>query len=80
MSKAKEFHIGDRVAYAARFLKSTGQITGEAPFRRGTVCAVKSISDYDLLTVDWDDRIAARPVLASNLTLVSRIAEDAALA
>jgi hypothetical protein len=27
---------GDRVAYAAKFLRATGQLTGAAPQRRGT--------------------------------------------
>jgi hypothetical protein len=31
----------DRVAYAAAFLRNTGQYTGEAPFRRGVLEVIR---------------------------------------
>jgi hypothetical protein len=76
----KSFNAGDRVAFAAAFLKSTAQHTGEVPFMRGTVTEqVDHSPDFRLVTVQWDGRGFSK-VLASNLTLVSRIAIDAALA
>ena len=43
---------GDRIAYAAKFLKSTGQLTGGAPMRRGTFIAMQ---DEAYARVHWDD-------------------------
>ena len=42
---------GDRIAYAAKFLKNTGQFTGEAPMRRGTYLSGDDKFSY----VRWDD-------------------------
>lgn len=88
MVKSKSFQPGDRVAYAAGFLKSTGQITGHAPFLRGTVRKVEPFSGYTLVTVAWDNYAVKSEyhhdglarIIAPNLTLISRIAIDAALA
>jgi hypothetical protein len=48
---------GDRVGYAAKFLKDTGQFTGAAPLRRGTY-----LGEYDgapnMGRVKWDDQEA----------------------
>lgn len=46
---------GTRVAYSAKFLRDTGQRTGRAPDRRGTVVSV----DADFARVRWDDFDAA---------------------
>jgi hypothetical protein len=59
----KVFNPGDKVAYAAAWLKSTGQQTGWAPRARGIVQGSEPFG-----------------VLDCNLTLVSRLALDAALA
>lgn len=84
----KTFQVGDRVAYAAAFLKSTGQYTGPLPRLRGTVQAIESFGPHDLVTIAWDNYRAPSQyhddglgrVISPNLTLVSRIAVDAALA
>ena len=86
--KAKSFALGDRVAYAAAFLKSTGQYTGDVPRLRGTVHAVQALGQVQLVIIAWDNyRVQSEyhddglgRVIAPNLTLVSRIAVDAALA
>lgn len=45
---------GDRVAYAAKFLKNTGQFTGEAGERRGTYLRPRpGMPKYGY--VRWDD-------------------------
>jgi hypothetical protein len=77
---AKAFSPGDRVAYAAAFLKSTGQRTGWAPFARGTVTGGQTFGGRVLVSIKWDDVADEKNVLDCNLTLVSRIAVDAALA
>jgi len=53
---------GDRVAYAASYLRSTGQFTGPAPQRRGTFLGVYDAMPKTHGRVHWDDqeeRIAA---------------------
>lgn len=72
--------IGDRVAYSAVWLRSTGTHTGEYPFLRGTVAALDTLSPgFTLATVDWGGG-RSWPVNTGNLTLVSRITVDAVLA
>lgn len=46
---------GDRVAYAARFLRSIACHTGPVPFLRGSVTAVRAIAGMTLATVEWHD-------------------------
>jgi hypothetical protein len=92
MRKPKTFVVGDRVAYSAGWLKSTGTHTGDMPFLRGSVIAIMSFAGGQLCTIAWDlhgrrywfnshysDDGFGR-VINANLTLVARIAEDAALA
>ena len=84
----KTFAIGDRVAYGVAFLKSTGQMTGDAPRLRGTVKAVQPLGGGpQLVTIAWDNCHVKSEyhddglgrVIAPNLTLVSRIGIDSAL-
>jgi hypothetical protein len=86
--QTKTFQVGDRVAYSVAFLRSTGQTTGDAPRLRGTVQDVQQLGQVALIVIKWDgvfvrsdyhDDGLAR-VIAPNLTLVARIAIDAALA
>jgi hypothetical protein len=52
--KLPTFAAGDRVAYAAKFLKNTGQFTGNAGFRRGTFVQVEPrLPSHG--RVRWDD-------------------------
>lgn len=49
---------GDRIAYAAKFLRNTGQFTGSAPQRRGTYLGQntdRGKPDPDFARVRWDD-------------------------
>lgn len=82
MSKeAPVFVVGDRIAYSAAFLRSTGQHSGRAPFMRSTVTSVGSPvsrSAGAIIQFRTDDG-AESGGLACNFTLVSRIAVDAAL-
>ena len=66
--------IGDEVGYAASFLRSTGQFTGEAPFRRGKVIAVDEHQpNFVLVTVEWKDGVTSA-ALSSNLARIGTIA------
>ena len=54
---------GDRVAYAASFLRNTGQFTGSGPQRRGTFVALWE-RDSQFARVKWDDFEQNAPALA----------------
>lgn len=71
---ASALKIGDRVGYAAAFLRSTGMYTGEEPFMRGTVTGFEDISQgFVLAVVDWG-RGHTRKVNVKNLARVGTIA------
>jgi hypothetical protein len=85
--KVTEFVIGDRVAYSAGWLRSTGCRVGLYPRLRGSVVEVRPFGENQLVTIAWDDYRAPSEyhddgygrVIAPNLTLVSRIGIDSAL-
>jgi len=74
MSKLQKFKAGDRVIFAATFLRNTGHATGDpaptssGPFAVGTVQGVLALggSGVTVINVNWDngDRL---PALACNL-------------
>lgn len=82
--KPQSFAIGDRVAFAVNFLRSIGETRGEMPQRRGTIERIADPIAY----VRWDGfppltepgEPGCGGVNVANLTLVSRIAIDSALA
>ena len=87
-NKAKTFQVGDRVAYAVAFLRSTCQTTDETPRLRSTVQDVQPLDGGpQLVVIKWDNTFVKSEyhddglgrVIAPNLTLVSRIAIDSAL-
>ena len=56
MSKPNKLNPGDRIAYAAKFLRDTGQFTGPSPQRRGTFVAYyRGESNSGFARVKWDD-------------------------
>lgn len=65
-----KIQIGDKVAYSAKFLRSTGQTTGPAPFARGTVTAIKSYGSMDLAVIDWHGADMPERVNTGNLARV----------
>lgn len=72
--KPNTLKIGDKVGYAASFLRSTGQYTGEAPFRRGKVVALDEVQpNYVLVTVEWDHGVTSN-ALHSNLAKIGSLA------
>lgn len=67
-------NIGDRVGYAASFLRSCGMYTGEEPGMRGTVKGFEEISHGCVLAiVDWTGH-GTRKVNCKNLAKVGSIA------
>lgn len=65
--------IGNRVRFSKTWLQSTCSYTGEVPFLKGTVTAVREYKSCPpLVTVDWDHHYfetKATNVLATNLEL-----------
>ena len=53
--KAGALQAGDRVAYTAKFLKSTGQQVGSAGKRRGTVVGPVPGMGPMFIGIRWDD-------------------------
>lgn len=54
----RPIQTGDRVKYAAKFLRSIACYTGSPCFARGTVTAIRSYggrSGVTVATVKWDD-------------------------
>ena len=53
-SRTQPIKEGDNVAYSAAFLRSISAYTGDLPFARGIVTALKVLSpEVTLATVDW---------------------------
>ncbi|MDE3023350.1 MAG: hypothetical protein KGI54_16125 [Pseudomonadota bacterium] len=51
-----KLQAGDKIAYAAKFLKNTGQHTGYAPQRRGVFLKYDSLCGHEKYArVQWDD-------------------------
>lgn len=72
MSK-RDIQPGDRVKYAAKFLRSIGCQTGPACFATGTVSAVSRYggrSGVTVATVTWDDPSEGEAVNVANLVRV----------
>ena len=61
--------IGDKVAFSAAFLRSTGQFTGKVPKMRGTITAMTPMSGRALCAIAWDNGQETR-ALDSNLARV----------
>ena len=66
-------NVGDKVAYSATFLKSTGQHTGPIPFARGVVADIKNHGGVELATVNWDTPEAPEKVHVKNLVKVDKM-------
>jgi hypothetical protein len=64
--------LGDRVAYSSRFLKNTGQHTGDIPFARGTITRLTLIGNSQLAHIDWDREGIPGKVLVANLSRVTK--------
>ena len=54
-TKTKTFEAGARVRYTGKWLRNTGQQTGSAGQRRGTVTGPVPGMSADVVGVRWDD-------------------------
>lgn len=55
MAKRKGFEAGARVRYTGAFLRNTGQYTGPAGMRRGTIVGPVPGMRDEFIGVRWDD-------------------------
>lgn len=62
--------VGDEVAYAAAFLKNTGQQAGEAGHARGTVTALIPVGEMTLAQITWHNADMPERVNVKNLARV----------
>lgn len=66
-----QFKIGDRVQYAADFLRATGQLAGDIPHARGRIISLSPVSKaLDVALIQWDRPDIPAKVLSSNLERV----------
>jgi hypothetical protein len=67
--------VGDRVGYSAAFLRSTGQYTGTAPFRRGVIQSIdEPAPGFTLAQIQWDGESDPSSVNIKNLARVGTMA------
>ena len=65
---AATFEVGAKVRYSAKFLRSTGQYTGDIPFARGVITALRPMGDATIATVDFKASLGRdMNVLTANL-------------
>ena len=69
--------VGDRVAVSARFLRSTGQHTGDICFARGTVSALRTLGEMTLAVIAWEPLDEAPPDVPERMNVknLSRVTE-----
>lgn len=76
--RAVTFQVGDRVKYAARFLRAIGCYTGPLPFARGTITEI--IAGYDsagqLAAIDWQSSDVPAVVNTGNLVHAAKVEAD----
>lgn len=76
MAKKQAIALGDKVAFSAAFLRSTGQFSGRTPALRGTVAAIEDLGGCVLALVQWHDGTEFR-VNVKNLARVGSPAMNA---
>jgi hypothetical protein len=67
----REIKPGDRVQYAAKFLRSIGTHTGPICFAVGTVAEIERHGGTTLATIDWTISRMPRVVHVANLVTVA---------
>lgn len=70
-SRTQPIKVGDRVAYSAVWLRSTGNFTGDMPFARGVVTELIPLGQTTLAVVDWANPDIPPKVNVANLTRVT---------
>lgn len=65
--RVQPIKVGDRVAYSAAFLRSTGQHTGDIPHAKGTVTELKQLGEVTLAVIEWGNPDIPEKVNVKNL-------------
>lgn len=76
MAKAKAIAAGDKVAFSAAFLRSTGQFAGRVPALRGDVVELEDLGGCVLALIRWQDGTESRANV-KNLARVGSAAMNA---
>jgi hypothetical protein len=67
----KQIEVGDKAAYSAKWLRSTGQIAGDIGHARGVVMEIKAhTKTFVLATVDWGTDEFPNKILLVNLAKI----------
>ena len=76
-SRTSSIKVGDRVAVSARFLRSTGQHTGDICFCRGKVTELKSYGELTLAVIEWEPLNGVAPDVPGKMAVsnLSRVTE-----
>ena len=70
--------IGDRVAYSANWLRSTGNYAGRLPFLRGEIINLEDLcKDFTLAHVQWEGVDEPAKINIRNLAKVGTAAMNA---
>lgn len=73
MAKKQAIALGDKVAFSAAFLRSTGQFSGPKPALRGIVAALEDLGGCVLASVQWTDGTESR----ANVLNLARVGSPA---
>jgi hypothetical protein len=73
MAKKTAIQAGERVAFSAAFLRSTGQFSGRVPALRGDVLAIDDLGGCKLALIRWQDGTESR----ANVANLARIGSPA---
>jgi hypothetical protein len=65
--RTQKIQVGDRVAYSAAFLQSTGQYAGDVPHAKGEVKALITLGETTLAEIEWDKPDLPRRANIANL-------------
>jgi hypothetical protein len=72
--RTQPIKIGDVVGYSKKFLQSTAQYTGDAPFARGKVISLEPLgTDFILAEIEWDKPDLPSRVNVKNLSTLRQI-------
>jgi hypothetical protein len=75
--RTSNLQVGDRVAVAARYLRNTGQHTGDICFARGTVTDIKPLGQITLAVIAWEPLNGSPPDVPEKMAVgcLSRVTE-----
>jgi hypothetical protein len=70
--RISKIEVGSEVKYSREWLKSTGTYTGELPFAKGKVTAIKDLGGLQIATIDWNNEEIPARVNVKSLVLANQ--------